>query len=207
MSTPYPVRIEKGHVVMSDGTVLSPYAIRELVKSLGKRNNVSETYPVTIDKKKGVITNNSDRLDAKLLGALSNASKHVTSKKGSKFDAYGRYKRHFENYHDYANDSVGHGKPPHNTYSPPLRESYEHGARYADGDAQSNNTYDARYDDYLDKKSNYDNRSLDYQTSNDHGADYYNKMPYGFDTTPSPFHSTGSSRNRYFPVTQAYGGE
>lgn len=214
MNTPYPVRLEKGHVVMSDGSVLSPPAIKELVKSLGKKSKIAETYPVKIDKNKGVITNNKDRIDSKLLGAVSNASKYVKPKREAmrwredQYDEYGRFKKHFESYDEYVKNNA-HGKPPLRQSADPSmprsRVAYEPHERmnYRNESYHYDDRYSAKYDDYMNRKAEYDNRASNYHTAENYGNEYYNKTPYAFDTTPSPFHSV--DRRRYFPVSQAYG--
>ena len=173
MNTPYPVRLEKGHVIMSDHSTLSPAVIRELVQSLGKNKRRSETYPVKIeayDGQRSVITNHKDRIDGKLLGAVSRAGKHMQPREtmrfdDSQYDAYGRFKDSYE--------SFDQGRP-----HPPPRETYSTEA------------------DFQRRRDEYERRGETYDTS------YNNKLPYAYDTTPSPFHSIGG---KYFPVSQAYG--
>lgn len=174
MSIPYPVRVENGHVILSDGSIVPPATIRSIIQSIRDKKK-AEMYAKKTNTASGKPVREAMRFDE------------------SQYDEYGRFKKHFESYSDYVKDSIKNGKPPpKESINQPMTEMMHHPEAYGD-----------RYKAYMDKKTEYDRRVSDHQRAESYGNDYYNKVPYAFDTTPSPFHSV--DRRRYFAVSQAYG--
>lgn len=67
---PVPIRVVKGHVIMSDESVVDPSTMSGIANSL--KDSVSESYhsPVALDKKRNIVMDNGDVVNGKVVGAV-----------------------------------------------------------------------------------------------------------------------------------------
>uniref|UniRef100_A0A6C0JBU0 Uncharacterized protein n=1 Tax=viral metagenome TaxID=1070528 RepID=A0A6C0JBU0_9ZZZZ len=178
---PVPVRVVKGHVIMSDESVVDPSTMSGIANSL--KDSVAESYnsPVALDRKRNVVMDNGDVVNGKVVGAVVRNGHRVRRNNGNK-DMMEYNDDYSEKYHN-KNDVDSQG--------------YRHFKK---------NSESMDYDsDYLKQKEIMAYKEYMRRKEAREASESYSEGFSQHNNVPSPFHASG--QERYFPVAAAYGDE